>query len=118
MIHNVNNNTEAIFPIGTHTSVIADPAVNTVIPDNATGVIFTFSATTIIVGYFKLDGGTASFENGLRFPFTGPPVQRLAYIYTLHLYPGCPISFFVANPETVQYQFFRTVDHKSLLTRT
>lgn len=115
---NINNNTQAIVPIGAHVSVVADPAVSTVIPDNATGIYFTFNFAGIGNGYFKLDGGTAALNDGLSYPFTGPPIQRKAYFYTLNLYPGCPISFFATNLGTVEYQFFWTVDHKSLLTRT
>lgn len=115
---NINNNTKAIVPIGAHVSTTADPGINLVIPDNATGIYFTMNPVPFGSGYFKLDGGTAALNDGLIYPFQGPPIQRKAYFYTLHLYPGCPISFFIANPNTVQYQFFNTVDHKSLLTRT
>lgn len=106
----INNNTQAIVPIGTHNFSVANPAVSDVIPDNATGVYFTFSFT----GFYTYDGTTAGTNDGILFrnqgPFKYPP-------QFLHLYPGCPLSFFSATGN-INYQFFWTADHKSLLTRT
>jgi hypothetical protein len=110
MIHLINNNTQAIIPIGTHNSVDGSPAVNDVVPDNATGVFFTMSFT----GYYTYDGTTAGSVDGILFRNQGPinyPPQ------ILHLYPGCPVSFF-SMTGNINYQFFRTADHKSLLTRS
>ena len=110
MIHNLNNNTQAIIPIGTHNFSVASPAVIDVVPENATGVFFNMSFT----GFYTYDGTTAGFNDGILFrnqgPFSFPP-------QVLHLYPGCPVSFF-STIGNVNYQFFRTADHKSLLTRS
>lgn len=102
---NIGNNTEAIIPLGTLTTVSGSPALALTIPDDATGIIF---SVTVNNGTFTLDGVTV--------PAVGVGIATRLSIVTLHLYPGAPIGIFTTG--SVNYQFFRTGDTYSLTSRT
>ena len=102
---NINNNTETFIPVGANVNTSANPAVFAIIPDDATGILFTFTAG----GSFTLDGTTPTVTIGFFCNVLLDP-------YFLHLYPGARIDFF-ANAGFLNYQFIRTGDHHSLTSR-